>query len=148
MGGEAGGAGGCSPTSFCQIFAKSSFFASTCSISMPTAPSRSSQSPHFQIHSAVYVKPSVSFIFAYTPLLGSVQTSSFSCQNRNQSLSHNGLDPLSSDEHSVRPCVVIISNRIFISRSEPQVARGIHWQPLAASGGHLATSSQVTRSQL
>ena len=49
-----GGLGGCSPPSFCQIFAKSPFFASNFSISMPTAPSRSSQPPHFQIHSAVY----------------------------------------------------------------------------------------------
>ena len=48
--------GGCSPPSFCQIFAKSPFFASNFSISMPAAPSSSSQPPHFQIHSAVYVK--------------------------------------------------------------------------------------------
>ena len=51
--------GGCSPPSFCQILAKSPFLASNFSISMPTAPSRSSQPPHFQIHSAVYA-PSVS----------------------------------------------------------------------------------------
>ena len=50
--GAGGGEGGCSP-SFCQIFAKSPFFASNFSISMPTAPSRSSQPPHIQIHSAV-----------------------------------------------------------------------------------------------
>ena len=49
-----GGAGGGQPPSFCQIFAKSPFFASNFSISMPTAPSRSSQPPHFQIHSAIY----------------------------------------------------------------------------------------------
>ena len=55
MGGGAGGLRGLWPLSFCQIFAKSPFFASNFSISMPTAPSRSSQPPHFQIHSAVYV---------------------------------------------------------------------------------------------
>ena len=42
------------PSSFCQIFAKSPLFATSFSISMPTAPSRSSQPRHFQIHSAVY----------------------------------------------------------------------------------------------
>ena len=52
MGGGARGAVA-PPPSFCQIFAKSPFFASNFSISMPTAPSRSSQPPHFQIHSAV-----------------------------------------------------------------------------------------------
>ena len=50
------GCGGCSPPpSFCQIFAKSPFFVSNFSISMPSAPSRSSQPPHFQIHAAVNV---------------------------------------------------------------------------------------------
>ena len=45
---EPGGLGGCSPLSFCQIFAKSPFFASNFSISMPTAPSRSSQPRTFK----------------------------------------------------------------------------------------------------
>ena len=52
MGGRAGGAGGYSPQ-FLPNFCKISLFASNFSISMPSAPSRSSQPPHFQIHSAV-----------------------------------------------------------------------------------------------
>ena len=52
MGGGAGGAGGAVVPQFLPNFCKIS---SNFSISMPTAPSRSSQSPHFQIHSAVYV---------------------------------------------------------------------------------------------
>ena len=53
-GGGAGGLGGLQTPSFCQIFAKSPFFASNFSISMSTASSRSSQPLRFQIHSAVY----------------------------------------------------------------------------------------------
>ena len=39
---------------FLPNFWKISLFASNFSISMPTAPSRSSHPPHFQIHSAIY----------------------------------------------------------------------------------------------
>ena len=48
----AGGGGGDVAPSFCQIFAKSPFFASNL---YAYSPSHSSQPPHFQIHSAVYV---------------------------------------------------------------------------------------------
>ena len=53
--GGGGGEGGAIAPQFLPNFCKISLFASNFSISMPTAPSRSSQPPHFQIHSAVYV---------------------------------------------------------------------------------------------
>ena len=81
MGSRAGG-GGLQPPSLCQIFGKSFFFASNFSISMPTAPSSSSQPPHFQIHSAIYaprnrihevvVQIKIIFFHNFTPLIAEI----------------------------------------------------------------------------
>ena len=46
------------------------------------------------------LKPSISFIFACTPLLGLVQMSTFSCQNWNQFLSRAGLNHCTSFFHA------------------------------------------------
>ena len=82
MGSRAGGGGGAAVPSFCQIFGKSPFFASNFSISMPAAPSHSSQPPHFQIHSAVYahlnrihevvVQIKIIFFHNFTPLIAEI----------------------------------------------------------------------------
>ena len=77
-----GGGGGLQPPSFCQIFRKSPFFASNLSISMPTAPARSSQPPHFQIYSAIYahlnrihevvIQIKIIFFHNFTPLIAKI----------------------------------------------------------------------------
>ena len=73
--------GGAAPQ-FLANFGKSPFFASNFSISMPTAPSRSSQPPHFQIHSTVYahlnriheivVQIKIFFFHNFTPLIAEI----------------------------------------------------------------------------